>query len=893
MSDAAAKPVDAAVESKLRSFPRKCAERVKKALTPPSIATVKATLKGPYDKDAPIVARWRRVYLFAAAYTLFSVPISAAFYDHVHTTTWLTLDYIADVIFIVDILIRLRRTYRDEYGQLHESQEEITKKYLRSWLLFDIATAIPIDLPLRLVGNYRMWGLLRLARLGRTRSFAVWFWDLDIPHISVPVGRLVKNIIIIVYLAHWNACFFYLVSESEGTEENWVYRHHEDADGFTGTMHGIEVPLIERHMWAQYSYSYFWAMRINFFIFRDSYRTDRERAYLMVEWLIAFVLFGSIFGNLGWIIKLMDTKVAGTEQRIMSQQHKLSSLRTFMQGYNFPVDMQRQVLDHEKFVWMVRSGMDEATLFSDLPTMLQQEIGNFLYGPLIEKVPLFAGTTAQFRILLAQSLRPITILAGWDVFNAGEDGYEMYFIRMGEVELLSDDGTVLAKLQDGSHFGEIALFEQTRHVLSCRAKTDCDLCVLTRTAFEALMSRSEGDQPIVRKNIEERREQEKSRKLNRDRRGSLAANERETQGGRRGSLPMQLMNMLTRAAGGESESRRSSLLPRQSISGGIHTSDTGNSTPRPSALAESGQETGSPSSPRVSEAVGVSIQTTEVEEPTETARIVRRPTRISLSLRPSIAASTRDLFNAAPPDANTPMSPHTPDCEDPPMFPIGPSKPTLGRLSDTGFGLARGGLMGSAMNLAGLKGSRMNLASIAVPQQGGGLGAFGASLVNLNAGTGNGHGLGADGGGGGGGEGASGKREGAASGAGGVLASGVAKAAGMGSASTLNSSPSAVPKVLRYQEGEIIQKHDSFTRTKSKLPSLSREGGDTGSRANSLADPMSSPSSARRPEQEQQRQQQPQAHVPAGLPVTVTTDGDGQPVLTVSVDIAPEDESTA
>lgn len=153
-------------------------------------------------------------------------------------------------------------------------------------------------------------------------------------------------------------------------------------------------------------------------------------------------------------------------------------------------------------------------MFSDLPKALRQEIHNFLYLELVNKVPLFADTDHAFRESLALSIRPYTLLANCYVFRAGEEGDEMYFIRSGAVDIVSPDGTkVFVNLTEGKFFGEIALVENSRRSASARTAALTELCVLQKKDFELILRSYPAVKRKIEKIVAERKEADRIRAL--------------------------------------------------------------------------------------------------------------------------------------------------------------------------------------------------------------------------------------------------------------------------------------------------------------------------------------------------------------------------------------------
>jgi glucose-6-phosphate 1-dehydrogenase len=97
----------------------------------------------------------------------------------------------------------------------------------------------------------------------------------------------------------------------------------------------------------------------------------------------------------------------------------------------------------------------------------------------LERVPLFQDTSSVFLKGLALALKPVVHAAGEWIVRRGEAGEEMYFVALGEVEVLDED-RVLSTLGEGEFFGELSLLLSEPRVASVRARTACNLFVLAK-----------------------------------------------------------------------------------------------------------------------------------------------------------------------------------------------------------------------------------------------------------------------------------------------------------------------------------------------------------------------------------------------------------------------------
>jgi len=115
---------------------------------------------------------------------------------------------------------------------------------------------------------------------------------------------------------------------------------------------------------------------------------------------------------------------------------------------------------------------------------------------LLERVPLFKGLGEAGRISLSQRLVERRYMAGELVFSKGDTGSAMYLVLAGKVEIFlppegGADRVDLKEVNEGEHFGELALFDEKPRSASAEAKTDCTLLELSREHFISDIVRSE------------------------------------------------------------------------------------------------------------------------------------------------------------------------------------------------------------------------------------------------------------------------------------------------------------------------------------------------------------------------------------------------------------------
>ena len=101
-------------------------------------------------------------------------------------------------------------------------------------------------------------------------------------------------------------------------------------------------------------------------------------------------------------------------------------------------------------------GYSTAELLHELPENLKDEVILNELGGILQNVPFFEGTETGFLKKLAKIVSSNLHCPGDFVYHAGDLGEEMYFVRKGFVEILSEDlSHVVNKLGSGGYFGEV------------------------------------------------------------------------------------------------------------------------------------------------------------------------------------------------------------------------------------------------------------------------------------------------------------------------------------------------------------------------------------------------------------------------------------------------------
>lgn len=106
-------------------------------------------------------------------------------------------------------------------------------------------------------------------------------------------------------------------------------------------------------------------------------------------------------------------------------------------------------------------------------------------------IKLFDNLESQQKLKLVDGLLSITLKKDDFVFREGDEGMEFFIIEQGEVDCLKSttgDYQFIRTLNQGCHFGELALINNDKRSLNIRVKTETvSLLTLDRDAFTRIL----------------------------------------------------------------------------------------------------------------------------------------------------------------------------------------------------------------------------------------------------------------------------------------------------------------------------------------------------------------------------------------------------------------------
>ncbi|KAF7401546.1 hypothetical protein HZH68_007366 [Vespula germanica] len=133
---------------------------------------------------------------------------------------WLACDGFTDVVFFLDVAVQFRTGYLEQ-GLMVYNSKKLAGHYLKSkCFVLDLLALLPLDLLQVNLGSNPMLRFPRFLKIYRVYNY---YYMVESRTVYPNLWRVLNLIHILLILAHWFGCFYYLLSEAEGFQGDWVY----------------------------------------------------------------------------------------------------------------------------------------------------------------------------------------------------------------------------------------------------------------------------------------------------------------------------------------------------------------------------------------------------------------------------------------------------------------------------------------------------------------------------------------------------------------------------------------------------------------------------------------------------------------------------------------------
>lgn len=425
---------------------------------------------------------WRASMVVVVLLAVVLAPLEMAF-SYSRTISSLTWLYrLIDILFILDMIITFN-VATTSHGRLETKRKTLAMNYARTWLVPDFFINFPWDLVLQGPGKTRKIAkilklpkVFRVTRLLRAAGEEAHYFG------------TAANICGILLMGHYLSCIWVMLLIDCTIE---LDAQQLCPDMLTAYLQGLSVGLatlggsdgwmrfilpVENEANSVNSVNFEWPAQYGAL-------TDLTAA---LSCLMGFVLLGMLFSNLA---HAMDRRHSHT--RLFHA--RVANLQAAANQHQIPKELYSRIKRHYYYVWSCGSDTSKAILAdATLSLDLRRELAYCFYGDILKQVPFLEMVDKHFLQQLCEFVE-IEIFAAQDrIICAGDVGTELYFVAVGEVEVVlpqpkHEKGPVIKILHEGSFFGELGLlFPDSKHKVDVYGATAGWLLVVPRGTLETL-----------------------------------------------------------------------------------------------------------------------------------------------------------------------------------------------------------------------------------------------------------------------------------------------------------------------------------------------------------------------------------------------------------------------
>ncbi|XP_055931983.1 uncharacterized protein LOC129962263 [Argiope bruennichi] len=390
------------------------------------------------NPDENILFYWLSLLTICLLYNAWTIIVRQAFPELQQgwSTMWYCFDAFSDAVFILDIAFQFRTGYLEQGLMVCESKK-LACHYIKSKsFILDIAAITPVDLVQLQFGTIPILRFPRFLKL--YRSFRLYYM-VESRTIYPNLWRVVNLIHILLLLAHWFGCFYYLLSELEDFVGEWSYRKPVD-----------DYATLSR----KYLGSVYWStLTLTTIGDLATPATNLQYMFTIVSYLIGVFIFATIVGQVG-------TVITNRNASRLEFERLLDGAKLYMRHHKVPRNMQRRVQRWYDYSWSrgrMQGGGDINSALGILPDKLKTELALHVNLKTLKKVSIFQECQPEFLHDLVLKMRAYIFTPGDLICRKGEVAREMFIIADGILEVISETGKVLTQMKAGDFFGEIGI----------------------------------------------------------------------------------------------------------------------------------------------------------------------------------------------------------------------------------------------------------------------------------------------------------------------------------------------------------------------------------------------------------------------------------------------------
>lgn len=321
---------------------------------------------------------------------------------------------------------------------------------------------------LRLLRIVRFLRILRLLRVLKLRKLLMRLEDYIVSDRMNAMVEFLKLMLIIIFIAHWIACFFWYVGSSELTNkgQSWIL------------IAGIQDSAVED----KYLTSLYWAFTTMTTVgYGDVHpSTPNERLYGFFAMLVATGVFAYTVGNIGEMVTRLNLQAT-------QYKEKMTYVNQFLIHKEIPKDIRIKVRNYLEYVWTSKKEIkiEEQEVMEILNENLRDKLTLYLNGRILKDIKVFEDFDLEFLSEITFIFCQVTYMIDDNIIIEDDPGGKIFFIVKGKVAILHrKTRTYIKDLGKDDFFGEIGFFSEKARQATAKSRDFTNLLVLDHDSFE-------------------------------------------------------------------------------------------------------------------------------------------------------------------------------------------------------------------------------------------------------------------------------------------------------------------------------------------------------------------------------------------------------------------------
>ena len=314
---------------------------------------------------------------------------------------------LSDVLALVTVGLNAITAHQSEFEGLIITPIPILRAYARSWALWDLVGALPLDY----MSTRPELGLLRLARLRYVGSYTA---SLSITSKAREAANILTVMLSVSLSIHYGALFW-----------GWINRREDARAAENGGLAGLGIDVRE----GACDYACLVYVGTAMLLGEPWYTQGPTSLHVTA---IGVMFFGAML--FAWLFAQVIVLLASQNQCAADFQEKMRGISLSMRAQKMPQQLQNRVKRFYEFQWTLQRGANTDFL-RELPDGLRVEVAVSQHRDRLKKVPIFHKCNKYVIIKLAERLTTMYAMAGDAVCVQGMVGHSMYFIERGVVTI--------------------------------------------------------------------------------------------------------------------------------------------------------------------------------------------------------------------------------------------------------------------------------------------------------------------------------------------------------------------------------------------------------------------------------------------------------------------------